>query len=494
MQEKPSSIDQISSHNLMWFRSDLRITDNTALSEVCNQSLPVIALYIATPMQWHQHHVAPIQVDLIKRRLAVLTEQLAELSIPLIVLETEDFDSTVEKIEEICLMFNIASVHCNNQYLVNEEHRDQKLAANLKRYQISLVQYDDDCALAPGSVLNKQGEPFKVFTPYSKAWLKQYKQQTVEPTAMVGNTHKELSQEIEELLAVCGTVQHYDFQYPQVSSLTWPVDDEVILQHLYSFCCDKVGVYHQQRDYPSLEGTSTLSPYLAIGALSVRQCLKAVQQVDPSCLEINKECGGFVWVNELIWREFYRHLMAEYKHLCKGQPFQAYTQYVTWNEDSHYLKAWQQGKTGFPIVDAAMRQLQQTGWMHNRLRMITASFLTKDLLLHWHHGERWFLQHLIDGDFASNNGGWQWAASTGTDAQPYFRVFNPTTQGERFDPEGEFIRKWIPELVDVPNKYIHTPHLWHGDKKGYPAPIIDHKQARLRAIEVFKNAKEINTL
>jgi deoxyribodipyrimidine photo-lyase len=211
----------------------------------------------------------------------------------------------------------------------------------------------------------------------------------------------------------------------------------------------------------------------------------------PQCLDDSKS-GAFCWLNEIIWREFYRHLIVAWPKLSRDQPFLGWTRNVMWQQSDSMLSAWQQGRTGYPIVDAAMRQLRQTGWMHNRLRMITASFLTKDLLIHWQAGEQWFMSQLIDGDLASNNGGWQWAASTGTDAQPYFRVFNPTVQGERFDPDGSFIRTWIHELRDVPDKYIHQPFLWDkAESLNYPKPIVDHKSARLRAIEVFKSAKAL---
>nr|WP_305418007.1 FAD-binding domain-containing protein [Photobacterium leiognathi] len=280
--------------------------------------------------------------------------------------------------------------------------------------------------------------------------------------------------------------------YPVIESVLWPVDEEAILQRLDTFCVTKAQDYHQQRDFPAIDGTSCLSPFLAIGALSARQCVYQLLQYFPHALEVNKEDGAFTWLNEIIWREFYGHLLHRYPELSKNHPFQYYTQYVRWQDDPTLLKAWQDGKTGFPIVDAAMRQLRATGWMHNRLRMITASFLTKDLLCDWRAGEQWFMQHLIDGDFASNNGGWQWAASTGTDSQPYFRVFNPTLQGQRFDPKGDFIRTWVKELAKVPDKYIHTPHQW--DSSGfldYPLPIVDHKEARLLAIEAFKQAKAV---
>lgn len=201
-----------------------------------------------------------------------------------------------------------------------------------------------------------------------------------------------------------------------------------------------------------------------------------------------------MWLNELIWREFYRHLMTYHPDLCKHRPFIRWTEQVQWQSNEKLLKAWQRGLTGFPIVDAAMRQLNETGWMHNRLRMITASFTVKDLLIDWRTGERYFISQLIDGDLAANNGGWQWAASTGTDAAPYFRIFNPTTQGQRFDADGEFIRRWLPELKDVPAKAIHEPWVWADKQRvtlNYPRPIVDHKQARVATLAAYEAARKV---
>ena len=204
--------------------------------------------------------------------------------------------------------------------------------------------------------------------------------------------------------------------------------------------------------------------------------------------------AGSVWLNELIWREFYRHLMTYHPDLCKHRPFISWTDNVKWQHDEARLQAWQKGETGYPIVDAAMRQLNETGWMHNRLRMITASFLVKDLLIDWRIGERYFISQLIDGDLAANNGGWQWAASTGTDAAPYFRIFNPTTQGQKFDANGDFIRRWLPALRNVPAKAIHDPWAW-ADKQGvkldYPRPIVDHKQARTATLAAYEAARKV---
>ncbi|WP_318477592.1 deoxyribodipyrimidine photo-lyase [Photobacterium leiognathi] len=475
-------------HVIIWFRDDLRTVDNTALNHAIETGLPVIALFVATPMQWHEHHVAAIQIDFIHRRLRVLKQQLAELNIPLQVMQCNDFSESVDAIAEYCHQHRVVHVFVNKQYPLNEQLRDEKLGVLLAQSGIKQSLFDDNYVLEPETILNREGELFKVFTPYRNAWIKRF---SAEPSYPV-TTSKEvvLSDTTSAMLADSTDIQ--SLGYPVIESVLWPVDEEAILQRLDTFCVTKAQDYHQQRDFPSIDGTSCLSPFLAIGALSARQCVYQLLQHFPHALEVNKEDGSFTWLNEIIWREFYGHLLHRYPELSKNQPFQDYTQYVRWLDNPTLLKAWQDGKTGFPIVDAAMRQLRATGWMHNRLRMISASFLTKDLLCDWRAGEQWFMQHLIDGDFASNNGGWQWAASTGTDSQPYFRVFNPTLQGQRFDPKGDFIRTWVKELAKVPDKYIHTPHQW--DSSGsldYPLPIVDHKEARLLAIEAFKQAKAV---
>ncbi|WP_261396788.1 deoxyribodipyrimidine photo-lyase [Photobacterium rosenbergii] len=467
---------------LVWFRTDLRVVDNTALYEAVKHCDQVIAVYVSTPMQWHEHHVAPIQVDLIRRRLPILKEQLANIGIPFVFKEVADFDQIAEYMVDIAHEKGITHVFCNKQYEWNELQRDDKVGHQLADAKIKFSMFDDCCVITPGEVQTQKGEAFKVFTPFRKEWLKHFRALSPAPLP--------IPQSVKEPLSI-DEVGEITLTYPPVDSMKWPVEEETIRQRLVTFCYEKVEDYHQQRDIPSIDGTSCLSPYLALGMLSPRQCIAVLMAVSPMCLD-EPESGAFSWLNEIIWREFYRHLLVAYPELCRNQPFQQWTNKVHWQSSSELLVAWQQGMTGFPIVDAAMRQLKKTGWMHNRLRMITASFLTKDLLIHWQAGEQWFMSQLVDGDFASNNGGWQWAASTGTDAQPYFRVFNPTTQGERFDPKGEFIRTWLYELKDVPDKYIHQPHLWAGsDSLKYPKPIVDHKQARLQAISAFKTAKEM---
>lgn len=477
-------------HVLVWLRADLRVSDNTALNRAIASGLPVIAAYIATPMQWYQHYVSGRQIDLIERRLHVIKQQLHDISIPLLILEGDDFSVATDIIINVCQQYQISAVYCNRQHAWNEKQRDraveQALLAQDKQWHCS----DDFCALPPGSVVTKQQQMYKVFTPYRNAWLTQFLMHNYQPVTNSDTVTP--SAQCADLLAgnIDASCNIQTFNYTKQDSVLWPVDEGAIQQRLQMFCEIKAEYYQQQRDFPAIDGTSCLSPYLAIGALSARQCLSALLQTLPQCVEINKDNGAFVWLSEVVWREFYNHLLDSDERLSKNQPFQLYTDNVRWLESSDHVHAWQQGQTGFPLVDAAMRQLATTGWMHNRLRMITASFLTKDMLCDWRIGEQWFMQQLIDGELASNNGGWQWAASTGTDAQPYFRVFNPTTQSERFDPNGEFIRQWLPELKSVPDKYIHAPSLWSGfGCVNYPLPIVDHKQMRLLAIERYKQAK-----
>ncbi|KAE8177348.1 deoxyribodipyrimidine photo-lyase [Photobacterium carnosum] len=477
-------------HVLVWLRADLRVSDNTALNRAIASGLPVIAAYIATPMQWYQHYVSGRQIDLIERRLHVIKQQLHDINIPLLIIEGDDFSVATDIIINVCQQYQISAVYCNRQHAWNEKQRDraveQALLAQDKQWHCS----DDFCVLPPGSVVTKQQQMYKVFTPYRNAWLTQFLMHNYQPVTNSDTVTP--SAQCADLLAgnIDASCNIQTFNYTKQDSVLWPVDDSAIQQRLQMFCETKAEYYQQQRDFPAIDGTSCLSPYLAIGALSARQCLAALLQTLLQCIEINKDNGAFVWLSEVVWREFYNHLLDSDERLSKNQPFQLYTDNVRWLENSVHVHAWQQGQTGFPLVDAAMRQLATTGWMHNRLRMITASFLTKDMLCDWRIGEQWFMQQLIDGELASNNGGWQWAASTGTDAQPYFRVFNPTTQSERFDPNGEFIRQWLPELKSVPDKYIHAPSLWSGfGSVNYPLPIVDHKQMRLLAIERYKQAK-----
>lgn len=461
---------------LVWFRQDLRIHDNSALTHAMQQG-PAMALYVVSPAQWQQHADAPLKVDFQLRNLLQLAAGLQQLNVPLLVLRCELWRDLPEKLLEFCQRWQVRQLHFNDQYGVNEQQRDQACSAILHAAGIGVQRHQDGVLFAPGSVRNRHGQMFQVFTPFKKAcWQRLHHSppRTLRtPAAQAPVAIASQLQEAQQLLA----------HNPQWNSL-WPAGEQYAWQQLNSFCQHHLAHYQQERDFPALDGTSRLSPYLACGVLSVGSCWQAAVHTNQG--EFDSGCQGTVtWLNELLWREFYQHLLALHPRLSRGAPYQAHTQHINWREAPQDLQAWQQGRTGFPLIDAAMRQLAATGWMHNRLRMVVAMFFSKNLLLDWRLGEHWFMQHLIDGDLAANNGGWQWSASTGTDAAPYFRVFNPLTQSRRFDPHGRFIRQWLPELAHLSDQEIHLPpqDLF---TRNYPPPIVDLKASRVRAIEAFR--------
>ena len=467
--------------HLVWFRQDLRLHDNLALAAACrNSSARVLALYIATPRQWATHNMSPRQAELINAQLNGLQIALAEKGIPLLFREVDDFVASVEIVKQVCAENSVTHLFYNYQYEVNERARDVEVERALRN--VVCEGFDDSVILPPGAVMTGNHEMYKVFTPFKNAWLKRLREGMPE---CVAAPKVRSSGSIKPAPSIT-------LNYPRQSFDTahFPVEEKAAIAQLRQFCQNGAGEYEQQRDFPAVEGTSRLSASLATGGLSPRQCLHRLLAEQPQALDGG---AGSVWLSELIWREFYRHLMTYYPSLCKHCPFIAWTDRVQWQSNPAHLQAWQEGKTGYPIVDAAMRQLNSTGWMHNRLRMITASFLVKDLLIDWREGERYFMSQLIDGDLAANNGGWQWAASTGTDAAPYFRIFNPITQGEKFDHEGEFIRQWLPELRDVPGKVVHEPWKW-AQKAGvtldYPQPIVEHKEARVQTLAAYEAARK----
>ncbi|MEB5749326.1 deoxyribodipyrimidine photo-lyase [Leclercia adecarboxylata] len=466
--------------HLVWFRADLRIHDNLALAAACrDKHARVLALFIATPQQWREHAMAPRQAAFLHAHLNDLQQQLADRNIPLLYAQVADFAAQGEKVAQLCAEHEVTHLFYNYQYELNEQQRDRQLERALQ--EVICQGFDDSVILPPGSVMTGSHEMYKVFTPFKNAWLRRLKEGLPECAAAPA------VREGEKV-----TPAALDFDYPQQPFDTdlFPASEREAIARLRQFCQQGAEEYEAQRDFPAIEGTSRLSACLALGVLSPRQCLHRLLAEQPQALEGGP---GAVWLNELIWREFYRHLMTYHPDLCKYRPFIRWTDNVEWQSDDVQLKAWQEGQTGYPIVDAAMRQLNETGWMHNRLRMITASFLVKDLLIDWRAGERYFISQLIDGDLAANNGGWQWAASTGTDAAPYFRIFNPTTQGQKFDSDGVFIRRWLPELATVPDKAIHDPWIW-ADKQGvtlaYPRPVVDHKQARVATLAAYEAARK----
>ncbi|KZN61180.1 hypothetical protein N473_22825 [Pseudoalteromonas luteoviolacea CPMOR-1] len=455
---------------LFWFRRDLRLSGNQALEDAINNGATE-ALFFVCEKQWQIHNTSKIQIDLVKRRIDYLGVQLAELGIKLHVIDAQDFQQLPSKLEEFITQHGFTHIYANREYEINELNRDElctSLGAELRLY-------DGDVLCPPGSVVTKNGEMFKVFTPFKKAWLSQYSQYTFPISQYIHSVNQPITWQTPDLLVTNG------------ASDKWPVDDHILSQVIEQFLDEKLNEYSEYRDVPSIKGTSGLSPYLALGVISASDLIGRIQQRMPDVLYRTKT-SAFTYINELLWREFYRHLMYIFPKLCKSNNFNEKYNAVQWLDDEEAFSSWCEGNTGYPIVDAAMRQLNQTGWMHNRLRMIVASFLTKHLLIDWRKGEAYFMSKLIDGDLAANNGGWQWAASTGCDAQPYFRIFNPITQSEKFDPDGTFIRKYVQELEWVPAKYIHFPHDYINavGRPCYTAPIVEHKEARARALDAFK--------
>ncbi|MBD1556316.1 deoxyribodipyrimidine photo-lyase [Vibrio sp. S9_S30] len=478
---------------LVWFRRDLRTLDNTALSQAVATGKPVIALYVATPQQWASHHLAPIQADLIYRRLYELQRELHELNVPLVYAEVSTFAEQADLMCKLLTDDNIQAIHANIEYEWNEKQRDSSIESRCPSSK-KLHLYHDKCVLPPRRVLNKKGEYFKVFTPFKRAWLSWISLSGVSvfPRLKTGNIEMPdiafLQPWVREFSSTC------HFSYARADSSDYDVDTESLIHQLRAFCAENpssdeksVARYKEDRDFPSIEGTSKLSPYLALGFLSVRQCVARLAY-QRNIKDLNE--GEQAWLSELVWREFYQHLLEFEPKLSKGLPFVDWALDLEWHNNEAWFERWKKGATGYPIVDAAMRQLNTTGWMHNRLRMIVASFLTKDLLIDWRWGEDYFLSKLVDADYAANNGGWQWSASTGCDGQPYFRIFNPIAQGEKFDAQGEFVRHWVPELKQVPSKYIHQPWTWpESHTLDYPERVVDHKTQRVLALSMYKKAK-----
>ncbi|WP_372373581.1 deoxyribodipyrimidine photo-lyase [Vreelandella venusta] len=462
---------------LVWLRSDLRIHDNSALAAAAAKG-PVVAVFLRSVAQWQTHGHGATKIDFWARSVAALKASLNGLNIPLLHRDIDHYDEAAQVLLDIAREHQITQLHFNYEYALNEQRRDQSVLDAFQQAEITVQGHHDAVAFAPGSLLTGKGDYYGVFTPFSKAWHKQVTAQQLALRNTPG-VQPPLAIDSDPLPAPPS------LDNDPVDKRLWPAGEEAASDNLERFLRFRGRHYKQQRDFPNVRGTSELSPYLALGMISYRQCLQAVMSENSGHLA-DGDAGLTSWVNELIWREFYQHVAVGFPQVCRHQPFQEHTKQLRWRDDDKGFQAWCEGRTGYPIVDAAMRQLVTTGWMHNRLRMVTAMFLSKHLLIDWRRGEAFFMRHLIDGEFCANNGGWQWAASTGTDAAPYFRIFNPTTQSTRFDPEGEFIAHWLPELKSLPKKARHAPPQDMLNPTDYPAPIVDHKAARQRALDAFK--------
>ena len=464
--------------HLVWLRNDLRCIDNPALyfaDQAAKPSNEGIAVVITpTPEQWAEHNESDAKTGLRAGLIKNLAKTLASLGIPTHLLDADTFEQIPNLITQFCLSNNIQHLWFNQDFPIHEQARDQAVCEQLKLHNIAVHVQPADI-IVPQDVLSQQGTPFKVFTPFFKRWVAMLAQQDITPLPAPEAQAEALSSPVLDL----------KWQKTFREDL-WPADHDIAKQKLWQFCHHKERHYQEGRDYPIEPATSTLSPYLALGALGPRQCLEAIFY---TCNQEERRWQDSIWLKELAWRDFYRQLMKHFAFLCKHHPFKAETNALIWRHSEDEFQAWCEGKTGFPIVDAAMRQLNQTGWMHNRLRMITASFFTKLMFADWRRGEAYFMSKLIDGEFAANNGGWQWSASTGCDAAPYFRVFNPTRQSQTYDQNGDFIRRFVPELAQLDAKSIHDPKPEQRKQCNYPHPIVDYKSARLAAIAAFDDLK-----
>ncbi|ATO18974.1 deoxyribodipyrimidine photolyase [Acinetobacter sp. LoGeW2-3] len=468
--------------HLIWFRNDLRLHDHAALWHAA-QSRQCLALVILSPEQWQLHQDAPIKIDFYLRRLKVLKQQLEALNIPLLILNIPRWKDIPDQFLSLCQQFQISTVHCNIETGFNEQQRDQAVEQLLQQHQIAFESYEDRTLFPLGSIRNQNQQPYQVFSAFKK---KCYERLIIDVPSCYPEIEAQPKLEFD-LSSFDFDLDKFAETYQQEAiSRYWPIEDQHAFEMLNEFIEDRLVDYKIDRDLPSIDGTSQLSPHLNIGILSIRECVQSLFASSQGYFQIENE-GQQTWLDELLWREFYQHTLHDFPKVSKHQPFKDNTKAIVWRDAPEDLAAWQQGQTGIPIVDAGMHQLLATGWMHNRVRMITAMFLSKNLLIDWRLGEAWFMQHLIDGDLAANNGGWQWCTSTGMDAVPYFRIFNPVNQSQRFDPNGDYLRKWVPELAHLDSKSIHEPYAKNPDLQlDYPKPIVDLKQSRIRAIEAFK--------
>lgn len=465
---------------LVWFRQDLRIADNDALSSATLNNDKVIAVVCIHEQQWQAHEWAPIKRDLYQRQLNHLGTALAAKGIKLHFIDTGTYASIPRALHEFAQQHAVTSLYANRDYPLDEMRRDRAVDAWMNEHEINCHWFDSNLLVPPAGVKPKTSAFYQKFTPFYKAWKAYIAEQGVAAPQQV----KAMGAATDsEAIALSGEKR---------DSSAWAATEDSIRERMRRYVREQVADYERLRNSPSVDATSRLSPFFECGVISPRAVARLLQQQSPD-FPHGLDKGADTWLSELAWREFYQHLMVHVPRLSKGKAFIEYADDFPWRDSQSDFKRWCEGKTGFPIVDAGMRQLREEGWMHNRVRMIVANFLVKDLHLDWRLGERFFMQHLIDGSFPANNGGWQWSASTGTDAAPYFRVFNPTRQSEQVDPEGRYIRKWVEELKQVPAKYIHSPQQYlkaNGGAQTYPQPMVDHKEARDRFIATFKGLKK----
>lgn len=471
------------SNALVWLRRDLRDDDHAALYHALKRHTQVYVAFV------FDTDILDALSDKEDRRVEFIWESVHALKQAL---QAQGGDLLVRhgraqaEIPALAQALNVTAVYANKDYEPVAIARDAAVAQTLLNAGLTLHLFKDQVLFEQDEVMTQTGKPYGVFTPYKNAhlaklnafYLKAY------PVKKYTSHLAQLSPEPMPSLASLG------FAQTNLAALRVPTG-MAGAQQLFDDFLQRIDHYHDARNYPAVKGVSYLSVHLRFGTISIRQLARAAWQLSAA-----GNAGAATWLSELIWRDFYFQILFHRPDLQQGRSYKPEYEALPFSNDAGWFAAWCAGRTGFPIVDAAMRQLNQTGYMHNRLRMVVASFLVKDLLIDWRWGERYFEQKLIDFDFAANNGGWQWAASTGCDAQPYFRIFNPQSQSEKFDPQGKFIRKYVPELAGLDDQQIHAPWAEKFRKKSlfdkglmgeYPVPVVDHAQQREEALRLYKN-------
>ena len=458
---------------LFWHRRDLRLGDNQGLAAARDRSPRVVGVFCFDPAILQANDLAPARLAYLVGCLTALEQGYRGLGGDLLFL----CGDPAQQIAHLARALGATAVYWNQDGEPYARQRDQAVALALKEIGIEAQRdFWDQLLHPPGAICTGTGQPYTVYTPFWRNWIKQAKASPwPTPQRLTGLTPAQ-----QATARAAGAIAQPTLQdLGVIWDGGFPLEpgEAPAREQLQSFCqgAGGIGAYQEQRNWPGTEGTSRLSAALKLGAIGPRTVWAASAEAMAQANGEESRLGIQTWQQELAWREFYQHCLYHFPTLAEG-PYRPRWRNFPWVNHTHHFQAWCEGRTGYPIVDAAMRQLNQTGWMHNRCRMIVASFLTKDLIINWQWGETYFMQHLVDGDLAANNGGWQWSASSGMDPKP-LRIFNPATQAQKFDPEADYIRQWLPELRSLETAWLVSGKIppEYCDRLGYPTPIVDHK-------------------